>query len=254
MDELQNQLARLGLATLTGSGFALAGGYALQAHGLTHRLSEDIDLFTDRWNAEAFERAVESVSTAFRDSGFQVELARQAETFARLLVTDAETGRTTTVDLAADFRTDEPVALAIGPVVSETDAVAAKVAAVFSRAEARDYLDLADVIASGRYKRAELLSLGELADAGFDRRHFAQALAAVDRFPDTDFERYGVDAAQVAAVRRSMHEWSRSLVEHPAPNLMKPAVRPRSRARPDQSPERTTTSHEPLDQGPGIEQ
>jgi hypothetical protein len=72
VDDLQNQLARLGLVTLAQSGFALAGGYALQAHGLTHRLSEDIDLFTDRWNTEAFERAVESVSTAHRDAGFRL--------------------------------------------------------------------------------------------------------------------------------------------------------------------------------------
>ena len=48
MDELQDRLVRVGLATLTEHGFALAGGYALQAHGLIDRLSEDVDLFTDR--------------------------------------------------------------------------------------------------------------------------------------------------------------------------------------------------------------
>lgn len=253
MDDLQHELARLGLATLKESGFALAGGYALQAHGLTHRLSEDIDLFTDRWNAAAFERAVESLSAAYRDAGFEVALATRAETFARLLVTHTDTRRTTTVDLAADFRSDEPVVLAIGPVVSETDAVAAKVAAVFSRAEARDYLDLADVIASGRYKPAELLALGERADAGFDRHRFAQALAAVDRFPEADFERYGVGAAQIAVVRRSMHEWSRSLIEQPSPSLEEQARQRQRRARADRDPEHTTTRHEPPDRGLGID-
>ena len=48
MDELQDRLARIGLGSLGEYGFALAGGYALQAHGLVQRVSEDVDLFTDR--------------------------------------------------------------------------------------------------------------------------------------------------------------------------------------------------------------
>jgi hypothetical protein len=69
------------------------------------------------------------------------------------------------------------------------------------------------VIASGHYTEVELLSLGVQADAGFDRDHFAGALAAIDRFPDTDFERYGVDADRVAQVRDLMRDWSRALLE-----------------------------------------
>ena len=59
MDDLQDRLVRVGLATLIEHGFALAGGYALQAHGLTDRLSEDVDRFTDRWDTAAFSRAVD---------------------------------------------------------------------------------------------------------------------------------------------------------------------------------------------------
>jgi hypothetical protein len=44
VDELQERLVRLGLASLGEYGFALAGGYALQVHGLVARVSEDIDL------------------------------------------------------------------------------------------------------------------------------------------------------------------------------------------------------------------
>ena len=43
MDDLQELLVRLGLSSLGDVGFALAGGYALQAHGLVDRLSEDAD-------------------------------------------------------------------------------------------------------------------------------------------------------------------------------------------------------------------
>ena len=59
MDELQDRLVRLALGVLDQHGFALAGGYALQAHGLVERMSEDVDLFTDRWDSTEFSRAVD---------------------------------------------------------------------------------------------------------------------------------------------------------------------------------------------------
>ncbi len=42
-----DDLARIGLAATQGYGFALAGGYALAAHGLVDRATEDVDLFTN---------------------------------------------------------------------------------------------------------------------------------------------------------------------------------------------------------------
>ncbi|WP_197038620.1 nucleotidyl transferase AbiEii/AbiGii toxin family protein [Herbidospora cretacea] len=46
MDEFHERLARVALQAAADHGFALAGGYAVQAHGLLQRPSEDIDLFT----------------------------------------------------------------------------------------------------------------------------------------------------------------------------------------------------------------
>ena len=157
MDELQARLAGVGLDVLGEYGFALAGGYALQAHQLVDRMSEDIDLFTDRWDAKSFAAAVTAVSAAFRQQGFGVEVTRQAETFARIEVTDRASERAVSVDLAADYRKHQPVVLSVGPVLAETDAVAAKVATVFSRALAHDYLDLAGILQSGRYTKDRLL-------------------------------------------------------------------------------------------------
>jgi hypothetical protein len=65
VDELQDRLARIGLGSLGEYGFALAGGYALQAHGLVQRVSEDVDLFTDRWDVQDFAHAVEAVRRAW---------------------------------------------------------------------------------------------------------------------------------------------------------------------------------------------
>ena len=54
MNELQDRLARVGLDVLAEYGFALAGGYALQAHQLVDRMSEDVDMFTDQFDANDF--------------------------------------------------------------------------------------------------------------------------------------------------------------------------------------------------------
>src|SRR5579864_1977068 len=150
MDELQGRLARVGLEVLAEYGFALAGGYALQAHQLVDRMSEDIDMFTNRWDTTEFKRAVDVVSEAYRRAGLEVSVTQRAETFARLQVTDPRGARAATVDLAADARRLEPVNLSVGPVLAERDAVASKVGAVFSRGEARDYIDLVGILDSGR--------------------------------------------------------------------------------------------------------
>ena len=47
MDDFHSRVVRVGLAALARYGFALAGGYAVQVHGLVERPSEDVDLFTD---------------------------------------------------------------------------------------------------------------------------------------------------------------------------------------------------------------
>jgi predicted nucleotidyltransferase component of viral defense system len=149
VDDLQALLTREGLRALTPYGFALAGGFALQAHGLVDRLSEDVDLFTDQWDAHRFAEAVSAARAAFEHAGLEVEVGQQAETFARLYVLDAQ-GQRASVDLAADPRSTPPAQMSIGPVLSEVDAVGSKVAALFSRSEARDYLDVAGILASGR--------------------------------------------------------------------------------------------------------
>jgi hypothetical protein len=40
------RLARVGLTAAAPYGFCLAGGYAVQAHGMVDRRSKDVDLFT----------------------------------------------------------------------------------------------------------------------------------------------------------------------------------------------------------------
>lgn len=107
-------------------------------------------------------------------------------------------GRLSPTDTSRDRRhretRDDPATtqLDVGPVLHPYDAVANKVIALFGRAAPRDYLDVNAALASGRYTPERLLELAEEHDAGFDRPNFAQALQAVDRWPDREQAVYGI--------------------------------------------------------------
>jgi hypothetical protein len=82
------KLAEIGLRVAGRYGFALAGGYAVQAHGLLDRPSEDIDLFTAWERRDEFAAAVDAVVAAYRVESYAVAVTQQFDTFARLTVTD----------------------------------------------------------------------------------------------------------------------------------------------------------------------
>jgi hypothetical protein len=140
-------VTRIALASV--EGFALAGSGAIREHGVIDRPTEDVDLFTANADEDAFSVAIDHVTARLRSSGCEVELTRRAEHFARLHVVTAE-GVQLDVDLGVDWRQDQPVRLAVGPVLSLDDAVGSKVGALYSRGEVRDYLDVDAIRSSGR--------------------------------------------------------------------------------------------------------
>ena len=140
-------------------------------------------------------------------------VAARADTFARLLVTrvDAPDAGPQKLELAADWRAHPPARLDIGPVLHPDDAVGNKMAALYGRAVARDFLDVSAILGSGRYTREDLLRLAEAADAGFDRAMFAHALGAAGQISDDAFAAYGVDGPTIDAMRTMFAQWGGEL-------------------------------------------
>lgn len=213
MDPRHTELARVGLAAVGRFGFALAGGYALAAHGLIDRPSEDVDLFTNRLEPAEFTRAVDAILAAYDEAGHTVEVTKRAELFARLLVGTDDPVR---VELAYDWRGSGPAMLDIGPVLDRDDAVASKVLALWGRGQTRDYIDVHAALGSGAYTEAELLDLAGRADDGFEPTNFARVLLAVDDRPDASFADYGLDQNQTRGLRERMRGWGAQLRDdHP---------------------------------------
>ncbi len=205
--EMQRQITHLALtAAGLDSDFALAGSGAIREHGFIERPTQDVDLFTVRQDTPMFREALQRVEGALREHGFQVERQRDYDGYARLEVR-ASDGRQTEVDLGVDWRANPPVQLDVGPVLSQDDAVGNKVAALFSRAEARDYLDVDAIRQSGRYTDAQLLDLASVADGGFDLDWFAQALARAASIHPEEVAPYGYGMSDLEGVQQRLGEW-----------------------------------------------
>ncbi|BEL01978.1 hypothetical protein Q0Z83_001690 [Actinoplanes sichuanensis] len=211
MDPFHERLARVGLEAASQYGFALAGGYAVQAAGLLERPSEDVDLFTAWDRRDDFDTAVSAVVRAYRDDGVTVDVERRYETFARLMV--IEGSHTAKVELGVDWRANDPILMSVGPVLHPDDAVASKMSALYGRAFARDFIDIDATLRSGRYSGEELLRLAERADTGFDRQIFAAALRQADLLDPADFVQYGITGQELDDVRSRFARWRRELLE-----------------------------------------
>jgi hypothetical protein len=212
MDARHERIARIALATGGQFGLALAGGYAVQAHGIGARPSGDVDLFTSWHQRDEFPHLVTAVITALEDAGYTTTATTRGETFLRLLVTDPDGGHTDKVEISADWRAHDPVQLDIGPVLHPDDAVANKMCALFGRAMPRDFLDVDAAITSGRYTRERLLELAASTDPGFDPLLFADALGALTQITDTAFAEYDAKPETVADLRRRFADWRQHLL------------------------------------------
>lgn len=124
------------------SSFFLTGGTALAAYFLRHRLSEDLDLFTQ--TPHAVPLAVAALSDTAAAEGFEVTVVRSFPTFAELRVIGH--GEVLKIDLAEDapFRLSPT-----GPGAAEglaldslEDISANKLSALFDRATPKDFVDV----------------------------------------------------------------------------------------------------------------
>lgn len=217
LDELHRDVAAIALRAAARHGFALAGGCALIAHGVTARPTQDVDLFTD--DEHGVRAAADAVEASLRAAGFdadrQDETAGLADVFeamgeglAEWIIT-ASGGRQMMLQMSYFERGHQPVIMDIGPVLDLDDVVGGKVCALASRAVERDYLDTAAALERG-YSVERLIGLAQALDPGLTAEDFADAGRRLDQMDDDAFKRYRLGPQDVARIRDRFAAWPRS--------------------------------------------
>lgn len=83
--------------------------------------------------------------------------------------------------------------------------------ALFNRWAPRDFLDVDEILTSGRYDHARLLAAAAEHNPGFDTALFAESLSYLRRIPDRDFIPYGATASKIEAMRSRFAAWEEAI-------------------------------------------
>ena len=192
LTDFQLEVARLFFTLPASQAFVLGGGAALVAAGLTERPTRDLDFFV----AESIVGdARDQLEEAVTEQGWDTERIRDEDTFVRLRIDGPDT---LLVDLCLDSPPQHPPTMTIaGPTYAVDELARRKVVALFSRAEARDFVDVHAL--AQRYDKSDLLDLATAIDEGFDRETFATMLDSLARFDDDTIATFGADPAELRA-------------------------------------------------------
>ncbi|MEU1481795.1 nucleotidyl transferase AbiEii/AbiGii toxin family protein [Streptomyces sp. NPDC001668] len=189
---------------------ALTGGYAVQAHGLVNRLSQDLDVATE--NPERMEDIATSVRSGLEERGWRVRALETDPLSARLIVTDPASLEECEVDVLKETLWRPPVRTEHGLVLSLEDVVGTKVRALADRGLARDLVDVQ--AAADRWSHIDLEQLGRRhARDSFDLRELQARLGGADWIDDTEFAAYGLDEPAITELRRWAQSWADDIGE-----------------------------------------
>lgn len=197
LTEFQLRIARIVLRESPDPDLALAGGAALIHLQLVERTTMDLDFFT---TAARVAQLVETLEPVLEEAGMAVRREQVTPSFARLIV--AEGRDECRVDVAQDFRLLPAVPTALGPMLASEELAADKTLTLFTRAEARDYVDV--FFLERRFGKDRLCELAKEKDPGFDRAAFAEMLGAIDRLDRNEFD---VDDATFNELREFFASW-----------------------------------------------
>ncbi|MEU4287945.1 nucleotidyl transferase AbiEii/AbiGii toxin family protein [Kribbella sp. NPDC026596] len=199
---------KIALSALGDRGFALAGGNALSAHGIGARESDDIDLFTNRMNDNVGE-TVEQLQSAFEEQGYSTTIKRQYPAHARIHVERGDDK--VDIDLGKDYRSKPPVETELGPVLHVDDAVGSKVGSIYTRGEAKDFVDTNAALQAG-YSTDQLMQLADAREASpMDRPMFAQLLDSAKHIPDEEYAKCGLNPEETAGLKSRMTAWANEI-------------------------------------------
>lgn len=188
----------------------LTGGYAVQAHGLVDRLSQDLDVATE--NPRPMAEIAAHLRSELEARGWRVRTVETDPLSARLIVTDPGSGESCEVDVLKEVLCGPPETREFGLLLSLRDVVGTKVRALADRGMARDLIDVR--AAADRWSAEELEELGrQHARDGFDLEELQAKLAGAVWIDDTEFTAHGLDEERIHELRAWAQRWADDIGE-----------------------------------------
>ncbi|MEU0342432.1 nucleotidyl transferase AbiEii/AbiGii toxin family protein [Streptomyces bobili] len=186
----------------------LTGGYAVQAHRLVSRPSQDLDVATE--NPAPMTDIAATLRAGLEARGWRVQSLETAPLSARFTVTDPVTGQDCEVDILKENFWRPVVQSSYGPVLAEEDVIGTKVRALADRGAPRDLIDV--FAASRRWSTADLEEFGRRHARGrFEREDLQASLTGAEWTDDEAFAAYGLDDSTITALRAWALDWADAL-------------------------------------------
>ncbi|MFE9724386.1 nucleotidyl transferase AbiEii/AbiGii toxin family protein [Streptomyces sp. NPDC005794] len=171
----------------------LTGGYAVRAHRLVTRPSQDLDVATE--NPAPMADIAAALRAGLEARGWKVHALETAPLSARFTVADPATGQECEVDILKEIFWRPVAQSPYGPVLAEEDVTGTKVRALADRGASRDLIDV--FAASRRWPNAELEEFGRRHARGrFEREDLQANLTGAEW---TDDEAFAASAGLIAA-------------------------------------------------------
>ncbi|MEU3997001.1 nucleotidyl transferase AbiEii/AbiGii toxin family protein [Streptomyces fungicidicus] len=208
MPELHTRLLADVIALGSPYPLVLTGGYAVRAHRLVNRPSQDLDVATE--NPAPMADIAATLRAGLEARGWKVHALETAPLSARFTVTDPATGQDCEVDILKEIFWRPVAQSPYGPVLAEEDVIGTKVRALADRGAPRDLIDV--FAASRRWNAADLEEFGRRHARGrFEREDLQANLAGAEWTDDEAFAAYGLDQATITALRTWAVEWADDL-------------------------------------------
>ncbi|CAM5534868.1 hypothetical protein GCM10010261_02390 [Streptomyces pilosus] len=208
LSDLHRRLLSDVLAIGTPYPLVITGGYAVQAHGLVDRLSQDLDVATE--NPAPMTDIADHLCRALTEQGWCVTMIDVDPLSARLLAADPDTGEDCEVDILKENLWAAPLTTEYGPVLALDDVIGTKVRALADRGAVRDLIDVH--AASAHHTVTDLERLGERHGRDeFRRQDLRDRLAGAEWFDDEEFASYGLDEDRIMEIRAWAQQWTSDL-------------------------------------------
>ncbi|MGW1894185.1 nucleotidyl transferase AbiEii/AbiGii toxin family protein [Streptomyces sp. NPDC002004] len=208
LSDLHRRLLRDVLAIGTPYPLVITGGYAVQAHGLVDRLSQDLDVATE--NPAPMRDIVHDLEQGLTRRGWAVTVISADPLSARLVAADPATGEDCEVDVLKENLWAPPKETEYGPVLALDDVIGTKVRALADRGAVRDLIDVH--AAAEHHATADLERLGERHGRDeFSLHELRDRLVGTEWYDDEEFAAYGLGSEKITHLRAWAQTWANDL-------------------------------------------